>query len=64
VFLPLLIKAHLPYALVDLYVQVILIFQAVDSTLQESLPLLLLSAVDFMPLPLLIFWYKVIYDHE
>jgi hypothetical protein len=54
-FLPLLIKAHLPYTLVDLYIQVIPIFQAIDNTLQESLLLLLLSTIDFMPLLLLIF---------
>jgi hypothetical protein len=44
--------------------QVIPIFQAIDSTLRESLLLLLLGAVELVPLLLLIFWYKVIYNHE
>jgi hypothetical protein len=61
----LLVKAYLLYALVDLYnMQVIPIFQAIDSTLRESLLLLLLGAVELVPLLLLIFWYKVIYNHE
>ena len=63
-FLPLLVKALPPCALTDLCVQVIPIFQAVNSTLPGPLLLPQSNAVELVPLPLLILLCEVIYDLE